>query len=312
MRYWWVSQNQTFRHEVQGGYLWSPQSVERRNPYWDFMLEVEPGDLILSFNDTRIAAIGIAESVAYESPKPDFGAAGRQWDDIGWRVDVRFTELPTGERIRPREHMALLSSLLPDRYSPLRRDGNGNQIYLTELPAALAKALLSLLGPTGQTVAAEGRRFDRRQADSVVEERLTHLIDEQPLDATERQALTLARRGQGRFRSDLMFRDPRCLVTGVEDDRLLVASHIRPWARCHTHRERLDPANGVLLTPTYDRLFDRGFITFDESGSIEVSPQLTRTTIERLRFDPLTKVRRFEPESAGYLAYHQEHVFLAS
>lgn len=312
MRYWWVSQNQTYRHEVAGGYLWSPQSTIRRNPYWDFMLEVEPGDFIFSFSDTWVAAVGVAQSVAYESPKPDFGAAGKQWDDIGWRVDVAFTELPPAERFRPREHMGALGQLLPDRYSPLRADGNGNVLYLTELPTALARALEALLGPMGRSVATGARLFDKRRADSVVEERLVDLITQQPLEASERQALTLARKGQGRFRADLMQRDPRCLITGVDDDRLLVASHIRPWARCHTHHERLDPDNGILLTPTYDRLFDRGLITFEESGRVETSPQLSRATMERLRFDPSVRVRRFDQSTAVYLDYHHEHVFLAS
>ena len=51
MRYWWVNQNQTYRHEVQGGYLWSPKRNANggRNPFYESMREVAPGDLILSF-----------------------------------------------------------------------------------------------------------------------------------------------------------------------------------------------------------------------------------------------------------------------
>ena len=53
MRYWWVNQNQTYRHEVQGGYLWSPKSNANgaRNAFYESMREVAPGDLIFSFND---------------------------------------------------------------------------------------------------------------------------------------------------------------------------------------------------------------------------------------------------------------------
>ena len=59
MRYWWVSQNQTFRHELAGGYLWSPKrnSNGARNPFYESMREVAPGDLIFSFMDTRILAL---------------------------------------------------------------------------------------------------------------------------------------------------------------------------------------------------------------------------------------------------------------
>jgi DMSO/TMAO reductase YedYZ molybdopterin-dependent catalytic subunit len=36
MRYWWVNQNQTYRHEVAGGYLWSPKrnADGGRHPAW--------------------------------------------------------------------------------------------------------------------------------------------------------------------------------------------------------------------------------------------------------------------------------------
>ena len=79
MRYWWVNQNQTYRHEVQGGYLWSPKRNANgaRNPFYESMREVAPGDLIFSFMDTRILAIGVAQSFSWECPKPqEFGNAG--------------------------------------------------------------------------------------------------------------------------------------------------------------------------------------------------------------------------------------------
>ena len=96
MRYWWVNQNQTYRHEVEGGYLWSPKrsASGARNPFYESMREVSPGDLIFSFMDTRILAIGIAQSYCWESPKPlEFGSAGQNWENVGWKVKVTFTGL---------------------------------------------------------------------------------------------------------------------------------------------------------------------------------------------------------------------------
>ena len=83
MRYWWVNQNQTFRQEIAGGYLWSPKRSKNnaRNPFYESMREVAPGDLIFSFVDTQIAAIGIAKSYCWECPKPDeFGSVGQYWE----------------------------------------------------------------------------------------------------------------------------------------------------------------------------------------------------------------------------------------
>src|SRR3954452_12614234 len=79
MRYWWVNQNQTFRHEWDGGYLWSPKRNANgaRNPFYESMREVSPGDVVFSFVDTLIAAIGLAQSYCWESPKPaEFGETG--------------------------------------------------------------------------------------------------------------------------------------------------------------------------------------------------------------------------------------------
>ena len=55
------------------------------------MREVAPGDLVLSFEGTRIRAIGVARSYAYECPKPpEFDLADPNWSYIGWKVDVGF------------------------------------------------------------------------------------------------------------------------------------------------------------------------------------------------------------------------------
>jgi putative restriction endonuclease len=163
MRYWWVNQNQTYRHELGGGYLWSPKRNANgaRNPFYESMREVAPGDLVFSFVDTRIAAIGIAESYCYESPKPEeFGGAGMNWEAIGWRVRVQFNSLRN--RVKPKEHIELLRPLLPDRYSPLQSSGNGIQsVYLTSAPEMLSEALIALIGPEAVAVQGAAREADQ-------------------------------------------------------------------------------------------------------------------------------------------------------
>ena len=148
MRFWWVNQNQTYRHEVRGGYLWSPKRKSNggTNPFYESMREVAPGDIVSSFFDTRIAAIGIARSHCYECPKPhEFGSVGTNWNDVGWKVEVRFTEL--GNRIRPAEHIDVLRPRLPKKYSPLLPVGRGSQsVYLTEIPVQLFEAIRDLIG----------------------------------------------------------------------------------------------------------------------------------------------------------------------
>ena len=78
MRYWWVNQGATYRHEVPGGYMWSPKrnNNDSFSPYYHNMTLVDPGDIVLSYAGARIKAIGVAVSASYESPKPaEFGTA---------------------------------------------------------------------------------------------------------------------------------------------------------------------------------------------------------------------------------------------
>jgi putative restriction endonuclease len=234
MRYWWVNQNQTYRHEVQGGYLWSPKRNANgaRNPFYESMREVAPGDLIFSFMDTRILAVGIAQSYCWESPKPlEFGSAGPHWENIGWKVKVNFTEL--GNRVRPKDHIGVLRPLLPDRYSPLQPSGNGLQsVYLTELPAALAEMLMGLIGREVAPIALVARGVKPVPADDLDlwESRLEQeLITDYSVRDTERQAIIRARSGQGLFKERVSRIESRCRITGVENPVHLVASHCKPW-----------------------------------------------------------------------------------
>jgi hypothetical protein len=319
MRYWWVNQNQTFRHEFAGGYLWSPKrkSDGARNPFYESMREVAPCDLVYCFVDTLIRAIGIASSFAYECPKPaEFGTVGRNWEQVGWRVDVSFTKLT--HEIRPSEHMDVIGPLLPSRYAPLRANGHGVQsIYLTELEAPLALALADLIGGEVRALArielGKERELATPRPETLLwEEHLRKQIEQdRSIQETDREALVIARRGQGLFRDRVQRIERHCRVTRVSRPEHLRASHCKPW-RDSTNEERLDGENGLLLTPSIDHLFDRGFISFEASGRLLVSPVADGASLAKMGVpvDKSCNVGAFTPRQAGYLEYHRDQVFL--
>ena len=321
MRYWWVNQNKTYRHEVQGGYLWSPKRKRNgaANAFYDFMRVVAPGDIVFSFADTIIKAIGCVVSHAYEAPKPvEFAAAGAHWELIGWRVDVRFAELLGA--LRPKSHMTILARLLPAKYAPLQPDGDGLQgVYLTMLPDVFAAALVDLIGYEARVI-IEGRRAADPATEPVAtglmeweEHQLAILHDDDTLDPTTRQALVLARRGQGLFKQRVGRIERACRVTKVDKLEHLRASHCKPW-RDANHQERLDGENGLLLTPNIDHLFDRGFISFEDTGNVLVSPVAHVLSLERMGLAPgrVLNVGRFSSGQSKYLDFHRENVFLQS
>ncbi|TAH34393.1 MAG: HNH endonuclease [Planctomycetota bacterium] len=321
MRYWWVNQNQTYRHEVPRGYLWSPKRKKNRarNPFYDFMREVAPGDAVFSFADTLLKAIGIARSHAYEAPKPlEFGTTGAYWDQIGWRVDVGFVEL--AGPIRPAVHMQVLAPLLPDRYAPLTAAGKGSQsIYLTPLSEALAGALVDLIGREAHDLLLGGRVAESGLAQPAIglvqweEHELARIRDDPSIAETEREAVVLARRGQGLFKERVLRIEHACRITGVDRIEHLRASHCKPW-RDASNEERLDGENGLLLTPNADHLFDRGFIGFDDDGDVLISPVAHPESLARLGVDPLRppNVGKFTSRQREFLTYHREYVLLRS
>ena len=321
MRYWWVNQNQTYRQEIAGGYLWSPKRNANgaRNPFYEFMREVTPGDVAFSFVDTRIVALGIVSSYCYESPKPtEFGGVGLNWEAIGWRVRVNFVSLE--EKIRPKDHIELLKGLLPSRYSPLQESGNGIQsIYLTELPPALATVLIGLIGKEASMLSdrsAESRLEKPMNVENADLEIWEHHIEsniesDSGIPDTEREALIIARRGQGLFKQRVMEIETRCRITGVMNPIHLRASHCKPW-RDSDNQERLNGENGLLLTPTIDHLFDRGFISFEDSGVLIVSPVAHVPSLNRMGVETnrIVNVGTFTEGQRQFLDYHRESVLL--
>lgn len=323
MRYWWVNQNQTFTQESQGGYLWSPKRKSNNaiNPFYEFMREVAPGDVIFSFQNTRIKAIGIAQSACYEAPKPvEFGSAGMNWSDIGWKVEVHY--FPLTVQIRPADEMVILGPLLPDRYSPLQVNGNGNQsVYLTALPERLAMALVGLIGSEARQIIQGNVVRDQEAFDLAIPDILRwedHVADTiraaHDISKTDREAVILARRGQGIFKRNVLKIEQRCRITGVDHVEHLIGSHCKPWRDCISNDERLDGENGLLLTPSIDHLFDRGFISFEDNGRLLISRVAHKDSLRRMGVpvDAAHNVGGFSEGQKRYLGYHRESVFLAA
>jgi HNH endonuclease len=130
------------------------------------------------------------------------------------------------------------------------------------------------------------------------------LIDSN-LSSTEKEIIILSRRGQGKYRENLINLWKGCSISGYSGLRLLVASHIKPWKKSN-NSERIDRYNGLLLLPNYDKLFDLGLIGFSETGDIKISDHL---------FDPKSlfisndiKIN-IQKNHAKYLEYHKEFIF---
>jgi hypothetical protein len=126
------------------------------------------------------------------------------------------------------------------------------------------------------------------------------------VDSTTRQTLIDARLGQGTFRESLMFVwGGKCAVNKCATKVLLCASHIKPW-RDSTNRERLDRYNGLLLSPTMDAAFDRGLISFADTGKILFHPSFSTKDRDLLGLNSSLKLVCVYEENKPYLAHHRQ------
>lgn len=146
-RYWWVSQNRTFRLEREGGYLWAPRQDSRGNTpfFWSNMQRVRPGDIVYSYFRQTVCAVGVVTSRVYNSRRPV--AFDDLWEASGWRVELEYRDVNPAKPIADFVHE--LSPLLPKKYSPLDCNGKGRMGYLFELPdragLCVAKAISGAL-----------------------------------------------------------------------------------------------------------------------------------------------------------------------
>lgn len=305
MRYWWVNQNQTYEHEVSGGFLWSPKANRNggRNQFYENMTRVSEGDMVFSFSDTLIKAVGKVQGSAKSASKPNFGSAGDRWDDQGWQVRVDFEEV--GAPVKPKHFIDRLLPLMSQKYAPLQASGDGNQgVYLAEISEEFAGVLLEELRSQNRGLATWQVSVDHEQDDDEEEKRLRGRTD---LGETEISRLVMARRGQGRFRENVTDYESECRVTGVNDTRFLIASHIKPW-RLSDDAEKLDGCNGLLLAPHVDKLFDKGFISFLDDGQLLISDNLPTPVREAWFLKPPSLHKPLNERQRIYMAYHRSQI----
>jgi len=157
------------------------------------------------------------------------------------------------------------------------------------------------------------RLFRTATSDNVVDQAEVEkaISDYATLAETERTAIVKSRVGQGLFRKRLIDKyKGACIITGVSAKKLLVASHIKPWA-VSNNEERLSEENGLLLSPTYDKLFDYGLITFSNQGNMIISSQLSNEDKSKLHLSTdIEYDLKMSSKMMEHLDYHRDIIFV--
>lgn len=123
---------------------------------------------------------------------------------------------------------------------------------------------------------------------------------------TEKVGLVTSRVGQGAYRKSIIHRwEYQCAVTGFDKLNILIASHIVPWSDSSNH-ERLDVHNGILLSPTYDALFDKHLISFEQTGKIILSDTIEKQAYQKIGVSGTEIIRNLSEHNQPYLERHRE------
>lgn len=127
---------------------------------------------------------------------------------------------------------------------------------------------------------------------------------------SKQEQISRARQGQGIYREKLLEECPFCPITMINDERLLIASHIKPWV-VSSEKEKIDHKNGFMLSPLFDKLFDRGFMTFSDKQEIHLSNWLSPHNKKRLGVTEGQRIQMLplDEERKIYLEYHRNTVF---
>lgn len=127
-----------------------------------------------------------------------------------------------------------------------------------------------------------------------------------PPNSTERKGLVTSRVGQGAYRKRIIHRwEYKCAVTGFNKLDILIASHIVPWCDSNDN-ERLDVDNGILLSPTYDALFDRHLISFENTGKIILSNNIEIHAFNKIGIKGSEKIDKLSGYNFNYLDRHRK------
>jgi putative restriction endonuclease len=309
-RFWWANHSQTYKWEIEGSYLWFPKAKQKgagRSETFRNMLRVVPGDVVFSFSEGRVGAVGVALSVARETSKPpelDWGTKHSDADS-GWLLPVRFMALKN--TLRPHEHEADLGPKMQKKSASNRASSVGNEsVLLTAVPGPTVAKLQQLLnGEVESIVETITQAAGRSLLDDAAKETLQQRADIGP---AQKATLIKAWEGKGLYRENVEATEQVCRITGLVDRRHLRAIHIKPWCECDD-REKLDGGNGLLLSPHLADLFDRGYISFSDEGELLASDELNPAVLRNWNIDLPRNVGVFTAEQCAYLDFHRREVF---
>ena len=292
LMYYWVNQGKTYFEEKEGEFLWAPlKDKGSKTPFhWRTMAYLKKDDIVFNYYKGEILGYCIVQNDSYKFLKPtELKNDDYEWSQEGLIAEAKYFKFENSIDIKKR--IDEFKSNLPQKYSPVSLNGKTpsvNQGYLYKISEKLGERLLEMANINFNS------NFDTN--------------NEQIPNAgnTSKQGLVTTRVGQGTYRRNLLRRwNYMCAVTKTPIKDILIASHIKPWSES-SDEERLDIENGILLSPIYDALFDRYYISFQDNGEIILSKRLKKFNLKEIGITGNEKIESLNDKNKFYLQHHRK------
>ncbi|MFM0366003.1 HNH endonuclease [Paraburkholderia sediminicola] len=275
-----------FEFWLENGCAYMTPTADNEKSYRDALSLVRPGDVLFAYESGSGCGY-IAAGTALEA-----------WDEVshqGGHPELFRDPYEIYFKIRVDWNTDFSCSLAEIQAAGLRQ-------YLATVTRVVNPKLVHLLS---EKLEFSGAQPNRERIETAM---ALELLRDGSIPTTEREQLIVARVGQGAFRTAVQGVESCCRLTRTTDPIMLRASHIKPW-RFASNAERLDGNNGLLLSPHVDHLFDGGWITFDSTGKLIVSPRMSIEILAAWNLPTSADTGPFNTKQAEYLAYHRSDVF---
>lgn len=298
MAFFWVNLGTSYKEVDLNKFLWAPAYVvgkngkPKTNAGWDPVQEVKAGDVIFCHRLGKIIYVAVASKDAFPAKRPPTRTYGH-WNDDGYQVDVELTVLSPAVDVTG--FKPTLIAIHNENCSPtlFTKDGGTAQQYMVRLPLGAGALILSYVGDFEITI---------------VEQSNEKKYGKKLQKGGNREIISQARIGQGQFREDVLSAwNDTCPITGLNKRELLTASHILKWSLSNDV-EKIDPNNGFPLSPAVDKLFDKGYISFNDKGHLLFKASaIGGPDLAILGISPNAKISGLNPQQRKYLSQHRKH-----
>jgi len=296
MAFFWVNLGQSFKEVAVQNFLWAPAYVvgsngkKKINAGWEPVKDVKAGDVIICNRAQTIIYVAVARGAAASKMRPQTRAFDK-WNEDGFQIDVDLTVLSPAVSVA--NFKKTLMEIHNEECSPalFTKKGTLSQQYMVRIPDGAGALILSHLGDAELNVCEQ---VDGHKKGSLKQ-------------GSTRETVAQARVGQGQFRENVLsLWKNACPVSGLDKPELLTASHIVPWSLSNGV-EKIDPNNGLPLSPAVDKMFDRGYVSFDDQGQLLVNTSaLSAQDLQRLGVAANAKIKGLNAQQKSYLARHRQ------